>query len=70
MRSLEFLHAKAWLDEDGEHVWQSHNCEDEAVESMLPHPQWHASKDGTKVEPSIHCLRCGMHAILDISDKP
>lgn len=57
--------ARVWLDDDGKHVWQGHDCEDgERVTSILPWPTWHVV--GQKVEPSIHCLRCGLHGFFDL----
>jgi hypothetical protein len=51
-----------WLDEDGKHVWQSHDCVKGRVTSMLPWSKW-SMKDGT-VTPSVVCELCGMHVIL------
>lgn len=60
---LSWLTARAWLDEDGEHVWLRHECSNGWDESMLPHPTWQASEDGRTVEPSIDC-GCGMHTFM------
>lgn len=65
--NVRFLTAKAWLDADGEHVWFKHECLEGFDTSMLPHPQWHANKEGTKVEPSVDCRKCGCHTVVDLS---
>lgn len=55
---------RCWLDDDGEHVWQAHNCVSARTYSMLPlgtaPDRWHAKPDGAVV-PSIKCATCGMH---------
>jgi len=56
---LAFLTARSWLDDDGYHVWTSHECVGGRLTTMLPHPLWHA--DGTQVEPSVACEACGAH---------
>ena len=61
---LAFLTARAWLDEDGDHVWTSHDCNGAEVVTMLPWPTWHA-KDG-RVHPSVSCDTCGAHYMATI----
>jgi hypothetical protein len=62
-----FVHAKAWLDDDGEHVWTRHVCASGPIEFILP-PPWHLH--GQKVEPSLSCELCGLHTFLEIEAKP
>lgn len=65
--SLSFLSLRCWLDADGKHVWQSHECKDgKTVESVLPNPPWHIL--GKKVEPSINCSVCDLHAFGEVAD--
>jgi len=63
-----FLTAKTWLDDDGRHVWLSHDCKDGQETTMLPYPRWKAV-DG-KVQPSIMCNDCGLHYFATIGKKP
>ena len=62
--------ADAWLDEDGEHLWIAHSCKGEGVIHKLPNGIWQPSADGTKVEPSYSCDRCGLHQFVPITDPP
>jgi len=61
--------AKAWLDADGYHVWQSHECREGVEISMLPSPPWHVT-DGGRVHPSVLCDACSLHAFLILGDPP
>lgn len=61
---------KAWMDDDGKHVWCSHTCGDKEVTFMMPHPHWKASEDGKTVVPSFVCLACQFHQTLSIGTKP
>ena len=61
---IGFLTATAWLDDDGYHVWQRHDCRSEPSESMLPWPTWNAK--GKAVEPSLMCDSCGLHVFLTL----
>lgn len=79
MSGVGFLSLICWLDDDGRHVWQQHDCNGTTVRSMLP-TTWQAgrSTDPThnraeNVTPSIHCTACGLHAfgtIVDPDDVP
>jgi hypothetical protein len=55
------------MDEDGRHVWVSHECIDGVQEFMLPYPQWHAIGLSPAVEPSFCCAACGDHEFLWMS---
>lgn len=48
------LSARAWLDDDGKHVWVAHSCSGNQEETMLPYPTWSAP-DGLNVAPSFCC---------------
>lgn len=67
---------KAWLDEDGKHIWFQHECKERVVEiSMLPFPHWHekppdSNSFGRFVEPSIVCNACGFHEIVRLGEHP
>jgi ferredoxin-like protein FixX len=61
--------AKAWLDEDGQHIWLQHDCKSKRDTSMLPYPTWQATDDGKKVQPSINCMDCGLHTFVPITGK-
>jgi hypothetical protein len=66
-RPGSFLSLRCWLDEDGIHVWQAHDCnEGHRSVGMLPHPTWQAI-DGGRVEPSIDCDGCGLHTFWAIN---
>ena len=67
MSNLGFLTLNCWLDSDGVHVWQRHDCDKGESKSMLPHPKWRA--DGKKVWPSIMCGECGPHAFGTIEAR-
>jgi hypothetical protein len=56
-----FLDARCWLDDDGRHVWVWHWCRTREIATMLPWPTWQAV--GGRVEPSISCLDCDLHAM-------
>lgn len=66
-RSLGFLTARTWLDEDGIHVWLAHDCDSGRVTTMLPWPVW--SANGNDVAPSIHCRICELHYIAKLEAK-
>jgi hypothetical protein len=59
---------KAWLDEDGVHVWFQHDCTDGRVTNMAAHPRWEAK--GGRVTPSFNCSKCGLHDFVELSDPP
>lgn len=66
---IGFLTARAWRDEDGYHVWQAHDCKGgQRSVSKLPWPQWKA--DGERVQPSVICGLCGLHATLTLDKQP
>lgn len=65
--NTRFLNARAWLDEDGYHVWFSHDCLGGRDESKMPYPKWHA--ENGKVVPSFNCSRCGCHVFLDLEER-
>lgn len=50
---------RAWLDEDGYHVWFAHDCVNGRSVTMLPYPRWAA--EWRRVMPSIDCGDCGLH---------
>jgi len=60
---------KAWLDEDGKHVWFMHDCVLGKETSMLPYPTWKATEDGLEVTPSIVCNDCGFHEMVSLLQK-
>jgi hypothetical protein len=74
--NLAFLALRCWMDSDGSHVWQSHECKGKEVESMLPNPPWRivgpAPYPGLpgRVEPSIICDGCGLHAFGRAEVRP
>lgn len=59
-RPGSFLSLRCWLDGDGLHVWQAHDCTDGRSVGMLPYPTWQAV-EGNRVAPSIDCAGCGLH---------
>lgn len=59
--------AYGWLDEDGYHVWQQHDCVDGAEPEMLPYPTWRA-KDGA-IDPSVQCDGCGFHERIRLGER-
>lgn len=65
--------AHVWLDEDGKHIWLEHTCtppEGPLERTMLPWPTWRHTTANT-VEPSIHCTKCGLHFIANLTtDAP
>ena len=69
-RSGFFMTGEAWLDENGRNIWFEHDCKSSRAKTMLPYPKWKASQDGSKVEPSIHCLECGFHDFVKLMRKP
>ncbi len=76
MSGIGFLSLICWLDDDGRHVWQQHDCNGQRVQSMLP-TTWRAGdvsepthNSPRDVTPSIHCLTCGLHAFGTIVDEP
>jgi len=72
------LPGKAWMDEDGRHVWFEHQCVDGMHRSMLPYPKWHSDGGGgipggtPAVTPSIHCTvpGCDFHSHPLIGQPP
>lgn len=68
---LGFLTLRCWLDADGRHIWQRHDCVDGPSESMLP-DTWRVI--GTNypkdVHPSIICTACGLHAFGTVETRP
>lgn len=66
MSRLGFLTARAWLDNDGRHVWIAHDCTEGRVTTMLPWPNWHST--GLHVEPSIVCEACGLHVVARLEE--
>lgn len=54
--SVGWLTGRAWLDEDGKHVWFAHDCTTGRDTSRLPWPTWRA--EGDAVAPSIDWLSC------------
>ncbi len=65
MSNVRFLRARGWLDADGKHVWQSHECVEGRVTSMLPWPIWKQRADDPRyAEPSVACSKCGLHTFL------
>jgi hypothetical protein len=63
--NIRFLRARGWLDDDGKHVWQSHECVTGRVTSMLPWPIWKARRDDPRYcDPSVSCSACGLHTFL------
>jgi hypothetical protein len=67
MADLGFLTARAWLDEDGQHIWLAHDHKGYRDRSMLLYPDWQAV-DG-KVEPSVVC-DCGLHVVGLVIGEP
>lgn len=63
MSVIGFLTAAAWLDMDGYHVWQAHDCVGGRSRSMLPWPTWIKTQNGS-VWPSVTCHACGLHVFL------
>jgi hypothetical protein len=64
---MGFRALRCWLADDGRHVWQAHDCNGNRVVSMMP-TIWKA--EGGRVSPSIHCVRCGLHAFGMIESAP
>lgn len=64
-----WMTGRAWVDDDGQHVWFAHDCAQERVSTMLPWPTWQVLPDG-HVEPSIDCQACGLHARYTIEWTP
>jgi hypothetical protein len=66
------LPGKAWLDEDGRHVWWEHLCSAAkgTVRYMLPWPHWQAINGA--MSPSVVCEvpGCGHHSIPLIQEPP
>jgi len=58
---------RAWLDEDGRHIWFAHDCVDGREFTWLP-STWKADADGRYVTPSIMCSDCGFHEIVLIGE--
>lgn len=73
--SIRFMTARAWMDEDGYHVWFAHDCVNGPITTMLP-SQWERTNmlgnttDTGRVEPSLHCGKCQLHVFLVIEAKP
>lgn len=68
LRPGYFMTARAWLDDDGEHVHLAHDCLTERVRGMQPWPTWRAN--GAMVEPSVSCTACGLHTHVPLTDPP
>lgn len=68
MSRLSFLRDRAWLDDDGVHVWLEHGCTSGVERTMLPNPPWHAV--GGQVEPSINCGSCDAHYFAQLVASP
>lgn len=64
-----WMNGRCWVDDDGQHVWFAHDCAQERVATMLPRPTWQVLDNG-RVEPSIHCRTCGLHARYAIEWAP
>lgn len=64
-----WMNARCWVDDDGQHVWFAHDCTTERVATMLPWPTWQVLPTG-RVEPSIDCGACGLHARYAIEWTP
>lgn len=64
---MNFLTARVWLDEDGQHIWSEHDCTEGKVTTQLP-TIWKADANG-KVAPSIHCRKCGLHYMAEIEGE-
>lgn len=60
-----FITARAWLDDDGQHVVAAHDCTAERIVHLLPWPTWQVV--GQDVTPSYSCGACGIHAFLTIN---
>ncbi len=60
-----FLSLRCWIDPDGLHVWQAHDCVDGRCVAMLPWPTW--QRLGIAVAPSISCETCGLHTFGSIN---
>lgn len=59
--------ARFWLDEDGYHVWQAHNCAaGQRLVTMLPWPTWQVVRHG-EIAPSISCDGCGFHQHVQVN---
>lgn len=65
---------RAWIDEDGKHIWFLHQCADGEIHyDMLPWPHWQNNKQRPAfVTPSIVCTiqGCNFHSIPEITDPP
>lgn len=59
-----FLSARAWMDEDGQHVVIAHDCVAHRVAHILPWPTWQAVEGS--VDPSYDCGTCGLHSRTSI----
>ena len=64
------ISTRAWLDDDGYHVWISHPCVKGQSTHKLPWPQWQAMEG--KLRPSFVCgvSGCGCHATPKIEPRP
>jgi hypothetical protein len=63
-----WVSGRAWLDDDGKHVWTAHIHHGEVQTVMMPWPQWRAN--GHIITPSVHCTDCGFHAFPFITEPP
>ncbi len=63
---------KCWLDPDGRHVWQEHECLYGTISrSILPNSKWspeggwavYDGRVGVAVVPSIDCHACWKHEV-------
>lgn len=59
-----FLSARAWMDEDGQHVVLAHDCVEHRDVHILPWPTWQ-NVEGM-VDPSYDCDACGLHSRISV----
>lgn len=59
--STRWVTARAWLDDDGYHIWMAHDCFRGREAFMLPYPTWKMNEDGKTASPSFHCTLCNCH---------
>ncbi len=64
-----WMTGRCWVDDDGQHVWFAHDCTEGRVATMLPWPTWQVLPTG-KVEPSLSCEACGLHAFYAVEWTP
>lgn len=54
------------LDEDGKHIWFTHDCKNGRETTWLP-STWKVV--GKEVRPSIVCNECGFHEMVQITEE-